>query len=419
MDNSSAHDDAAAVASPRPRHEFWCHQCAVEITPLMVPHPLCPECHSEFVEKIEEDNDPRNFVENAGEDIENGDEQGHIQLFIEDLQRMVQLVGLMRPVGEQASRPRARRSEDIATGDHSDSLTLLDHPLRSRDRFDGLTTIISDDDENDNVGDDGDDDDGHDSHDIIVDISQANGDPDDPNRADRFQQSRAFLISFLERMQQEMSPATESASDSPGHDTGLSGLFNMIGNPGDYVFSQAGLDDVITQLMEMQGRQNGPVGASDEIIESIPPHILTDEELAAKTECSVCKDEFTKEDNLLQLKCRHIFHEDCIKPWLKLNGTCPTCRFELVPQHGGHDNNQQRNSTSGGNDGQSSGQDNNAQTLPTPTGPTSEGGEVGNRILTSRVNSIPGAFPSSTRYSPFRHESNSNSTSSPSADDVD
>jgi len=30
------------------------------------------------------------------------------------------------------------------------------------------------------------------------------------------------------------------------------GLFNLPGNPGDYVFSQGGLDDVISQMMEMQ-----------------------------------------------------------------------------------------------------------------------------------------------------------------------
>lgn len=33
---------------------------------------------------------------------------------------------------------------------------------------------------------------------------------------------------------------------------GFGGLFNMVGNPGDYVFGQGGLDDVITQMMELQ-----------------------------------------------------------------------------------------------------------------------------------------------------------------------
>ncbi|KAF9962401.1 hypothetical protein BGZ72_006222 [Mortierella alpina] len=113
---------------------------------------------------------------------------------------------------------------------------------------------------------------------------------------------------------------------------GLGRLFNMVGNPGDYVFGQGGLDDVITQMMELQSRQNGPVGASDEVISSIPVHKLSEEELDAKWECSVCKDEFTKEDTCLKLGCNHIFHDDCIKPWLKTNGSCPTCRFSLVSE---------------------------------------------------------------------------------------
>lgn len=28
---------------------------------------------------------------------------------------------------------------------------------------------------------------------------------------------------------------------------------------------------------------------------------------------------------------RHVFHPDCLQPWLKTNGSCPVCRFSLVP----------------------------------------------------------------------------------------
>ncbi|KAF9353237.1 hypothetical protein BGX34_011717 [Mortierella sp. NVP85] len=108
------------------------------------------------------------------------------------------------------------------------------------------------------------------------------------------------------------------------------GFFPMFGNPGDYV-TQGGLDNFITQMMELHRqvgawthRQNGPVAATDEVIDRIPHHKFTEEELAAKPECSVCKDEFNQEDDTLQLPCNHFFHEDCIKPWLKVSGTCPT-----------------------------------------------------------------------------------------------
>lgn len=45
--------------------------------------------------------------------------------------------------------------------------------------------------------------------------------------------------------------------------------------------------------------------------------------IAEKVDCAVCKDEYEQDDHVIELECNHIFHPDCIKPWLKINGTCP------------------------------------------------------------------------------------------------
>ena len=37
--------------------------------------------------------------------------------------------------------------------------------------------------------------------------------------------------------------------------------------------------------------------------------------------CTVCKDAFKVEDKLRKLPCKHLFHENCIIPWLKLVST--------------------------------------------------------------------------------------------------
>ncbi|XP_036602052.1 E3 ubiquitin-protein ligase DZIP3 [Trichosurus vulpecula] len=45
--------------------------------------------------------------------------------------------------------------------------------------------------------------------------------------------------------------------------------------------------------------------------------------------CVICHDNLTPE-NLSVLACAHKFHSQCIKPWLKQQGTCPTCRLYVV-----------------------------------------------------------------------------------------
>lgn len=59
--------------------------------------------------------------------------------------------------------------------------------------------------------------------------------------------------------------------------------------------------------------------------------IVNDETLIENKQCNICLEELTKDelndDKLLQLKCQHIYHNDCIKEWLLKQSTkCPTCR---------------------------------------------------------------------------------------------
>ena len=45
--------------------------------------------------------------------------------------------------------------------------------------------------------------------------------------------------------------------------------------------------------------------------------------------CAVCQDEFAAGDEHLRMPCSHLFHKDCLMPWLRDHNTCPTCRHEL------------------------------------------------------------------------------------------
>ncbi|KAG6525415.1 hypothetical protein ZIOFF_015371 [Zingiber officinale] len=45
--------------------------------------------------------------------------------------------------------------------------------------------------------------------------------------------------------------------------------------------------------------------------------------------CSICLDDFNIMTRVLEMPCRHIFHNDCLREWLTRSNTCPLCRFTL------------------------------------------------------------------------------------------
>ncbi|KAF5458588.1 hypothetical protein F2P56_022609 [Juglans regia] len=43
--------------------------------------------------------------------------------------------------------------------------------------------------------------------------------------------------------------------------------------------------------------------------------------------CAICLDDFEPRQEVVITPCNHMFHEDCIMPWVKSHGQCPVCRY--------------------------------------------------------------------------------------------
>lgn len=98
----------------------------------------------------------------------------------------------------------------------------------------------------------------------------------------------------------------------------------------DY-FMGSGLEELIEQLTTND--RHGPAPASRSSIDAMPIVTITPAHLRSDSHCPVCQDKFELGSEARAMPCSHIYHSDCIVPWLVQHNSCPVCRVELPP-HG-------------------------------------------------------------------------------------
>jgi E3 ubiquitin-protein ligase RNF115/126 len=99
--------------------------------------------------------------------------------------------------------------------------------------------------------------------------------------------------------------------------------------------SNSAFEDFVNRTMQMQEPASKP--AAKEAVGKLPiitveeKHCKKDEEkdILEPPSCPVCIDEISIGNEAMFMPCGHIFHPNCLKPWLKDNNTCPICRKEL------------------------------------------------------------------------------------------
>ncbi|XP_065575196.1 E3 ubiquitin-protein ligase RNF126-like [Artemia franciscana] len=79
-----------------------------------------------------------------------------------------------------------------------------------------------------------------------------------------------------------------------------------------------------SESLDSSGMDSDGSDSSD--FESLVSVNITEEQVKKSSECSVCLDDYKLQESVKKLPCSHLFHKDCIIPWLRLHSTCPVCR---------------------------------------------------------------------------------------------
>lgn len=95
----------------------------------------------------------------------------------------------------------------------------------------------------------------------------------------------------------------------------------------------SGFDRILHQLGQLEFSELGGgwynMPASKLAVESMPVVRIVSSHISADLHCAVCKEPFELDAEAREMPCKHIYHSDCILPWLLLHNSCPVCRHKL------------------------------------------------------------------------------------------
>ncbi|XP_060762189.1 E3 ubiquitin-protein ligase RNF126-like isoform X1 [Neoarius graeffei] len=250
--------------------QYFCHRCSEEISPRL-PDYTCPRCESGFIEELPEERSTENGSTSTSS---TGDQNRHPFENVDPT-----LFTFPHPYGQLALGIFGE-GFDLRTGMPSeegrDTENQREREMPSRQRYGAR---------------------------------QPRG-----RHVPRRQGTRHEGVPTLEGIIQQLVNGIIAPTAMPNMGMGPWGMLHS--NPMDYAWGANGLDAIITQLLN-QFENTGPPPADREKIKNLPTVQITEEHVGAGLECPVCKEDYTEGESVRQLPCNHLFHNDCIVPWLE------------------------------------------------------------------------------------------------------
>ncbi|KAK6127176.1 hypothetical protein DH2020_039060 [Rehmannia glutinosa] len=98
-------------------------------------------------------------------------------------------------------------------------------------------------------------------------------------------------------------------------------------NGGDY-FIGPGVEEFFEHVN--LNDQHVPPPASRSSMDALSTVKISKKHVRADSTCAVCKERFELGSQVKKLPCKHLYHSDCIVPWLEQRSSCPVCRQPLT-----------------------------------------------------------------------------------------
>ncbi|KAL3841127.1 hypothetical protein ACJIZ3_025718 [Penstemon smallii] len=100
-------------------------------------------------------------------------------------------------------------------------------------------------------------------------------------------------------------------------------------NGGDY-FVGPGVEEFLEQVTRNNDHRVPPQASTTASINALKTVKISKKHVRSDSTCAVCKENFELGSQVRKLPCKHLYHSDCILPWLEQRNSCPVCRQEIT-----------------------------------------------------------------------------------------